>query len=165
MDSTASTWLHIAEVRKFLSAVISNLLARADKHDASKLVDPEKEIFDTYTPLLRNSTYGSEEYNSFLAGMKPALDHHYKHNSHHPEFYAYDYFLGTINPEFVANGSAVRSMSLLDLIEMLCDWKAATLRHTDGDLLKSVEINQKRFGYSDELKSILLATIVELNLA
>ena len=50
-------------------------------------------------------------------------------------------------------------MNLIDLIEMLCDWKSASLRHNDGDVLKSIKINQKRFGYSDELKTILLNTI------
>ena len=50
-------------------------------------------------------------------------------------------------------------MNLIDVIEMLCDWKAATMRHADGDIKKSIEINQKRFGYSDELKAILLNTI------
>jgi hypothetical protein len=42
---------------------------------------------------------------------------------------------------------------------MLCDWKAATLRHDDGDIRRSIEINQERFGYSDELKQILINTL------
>ena len=53
-------------------------------------------------------------------------------------------------PELGING-----MCLIDLLEMLCDWKAATLRHKDGDLRRSIDINQKRFGYSDEMKAIL----------
>ncbi len=72
--------------------------------------------------------------------MGKGLEHHYGNNSHHPEFYE--------------NG--IKGMNLIDLVEMLCDWKAATLRHINGDLLKSIEQNQKRFNYSDELKQILL---------
>lgn len=53
-------------------------------------------------------------------------------------------------------------MSLLDILQMLCDWKAATMRHNDGDILRSIEINQKRFGYTDELKRILLNTVREM---
>ena len=53
----------------------------------------------------------------------------------------------------------VSQMNLIDIVEMLCDWKAATLRHADGDIRKSIEINQKRFGYSDELKQLLINTI------
>ena len=54
-------------------------------------------------------------------------------------------------------------MNLLDIVEMLCDWKAATMRHNDGNLSKSIEINQERYGYSDELKSIFIKTARELD--
>jgi hypothetical protein len=46
-------------------------------------------------------------------------------------------------------------MSLICLMEMLCDWIAATKRTKNSNILKSIEENQKRFGYSDELKDIL----------
>jgi len=52
-------------------------------------------------------------------------------------------------------------MNLIDLCEMISDWKGATLRHNDGDILKSIELNQKRFSYSDELKQILINTVNE----
>jgi hypothetical protein len=45
---------------------------------------------------------------------------------------------------------------------MIVDWKAASERHADGDILRSIEINQSRFGYSDELKQILVNTVHEL---
>jgi hypothetical protein len=54
--------------------------------------------------------------------------------------------------------SPLEQMTLVDLMEMLCDWKAATLRHADGDIMKSVNQNQERFGYSDELRMILANT-------
>jgi len=75
--------------------------------------------------------------------MKEALKHHYDFNRHHPEHFV--------------NG--IKDMTLIDLCEMLSDWKAASLRHNDGDINKSIEINQSRFGYSDELKQIFLNTI------
>lgn len=144
--SKEETSKHIARVRKLMSRAVSTLVVRAVQHDASKLKSPEAEIFEEYTPKLAGCTYGSEEYKGFLAAMKPALDHHYAHNSHHPEHWP--------------NG--IKDMSLLDLLEMVCDWKAATERHNDGSILKSIEINQKRFGYSDELKAIFLNTVKEL---
>ena len=55
-------------------------------------------------------------------------------------------------------------MNLIDLIEMLLDWKAATLRHENGDIIKSINQNQTRFKYSDEIKQILLNTIIYLGL-
>lgn len=148
-DSRPDTWQHISRVRELLGDVAKRVIERADAHDRSKLAEPELSIFNEFTPKLRDSTYGSEEYKGFLASMGEGLRHHYEHNSHHPEHYE----------------DGIQAMSLLDLIEMVCDWKAATERHADGDLLRSIEQNQERFGYSDELKSILLATVKELGLA
>lgn len=141
-DSRPDTLAHISQVQLNLADCIILLSRRQQEHDRSKLEEPEKSVFDEMTPKLKGSTYGSEEYKGFLAVMKTALDHHYAHNSHHPEHYP----------------DGIRGMCLLDIIEMLADWKAATMRHADGDLAKSIEINQKRFGYSDELKTILSNT-------
>ncbi len=143
IDSRPATYEHIQTVQRLLNNQIRDLVGRSERHDQSKLVSPEVEVFDEFTPKLAGSTYGSDEYKSFLAGMKPALDHHYAANSHHPEHYS----------------EGIRGMTLLDVLEMLCDWKAATMRHNDGDIRKSIEINQKRFGYSDELKQILSNTV------
>lgn len=142
-DSRPATHDHIAKVRKFLDRVMDDLARRRGEHDRSKLASPEVEVFDEYTPKLKGTTYGSDEYRSYLAGMKVALDHHYAANDHHPEHY----------PE------GIRGMNLVALVEMFCDWKAATLRHADGDIRKSIEVNQGRYGYSDELKQILLNTV------
>jgi hypothetical protein len=49
-------------------------------------------------------------------------------------------------------------MTLVDLIEMLADWKAATERHDDGDLAKSLEVQRERFRLSDQLVAILRNT-------
>lgn len=162
MDSRIETYKHIQAVQRLMSRVLNCLLERLNVHDQSKLVSPEVEVFDEFTPKLAGSTYGSDEYKSYLSAMKPALDHHYAVNSHHPEYHALSGSGVGIDPELLTNGVAIRSMSLLDILEMLVDWKAATLRHNDGDIRRSIEINQKRFGYSDELKQILLNTLPEI---
>ncbi len=46
-------------------------------------------------------------------------------------------------------------MNLIDLVEMLCDWKAASMRHHDGNIRRSIEINGDRFGLSPQLVRIL----------
>jgi len=144
-DSKHDTIEHMLTVAKYISTIITMLSVRIKRHDKSKLESPEKEIFDIYTPKLKNTTYGSSEYKKNLKEMKVALDHHYSDtdNTHHPEHFK--------------NG--IRDMNLVDLIEMLCDWKAATLRHADGDILKSIEVNQKRFKYSNDIKQILINTV------
>lgn len=149
MDSRPETYKHIQAVQSYLGDAIRNLMQRSERHDQSKLVSPEVEIFDEYTPKLASSDYMSDEYKANLAGMKPALDHHYLVNDHHPEHFP----------------NRMAGMSLHALLEMICDWKAATQRHAHGDIRASIEMNQKRFGYSDELKQILLNTVDEMDLA
>ena len=146
MNVEAQTLRHILRVRSLIGQVVRELTRRQDAHDLSKLESPEAEVFEEFTKRLAGSTYGSEEYKGFLAAMKPALDHHYAHNRHHPEHFA----------------DGVRGMNLIDLTEMLLDWKAAGERHDNGCILRSIEINQKRFGYSDELKAIFLNTAAAL---
>lgn len=145
-DSKEDTQKHIDRVAKLLFHFCKNLEARGDFHDATKLLAPEKETFDEMTPKLKDSTYGSDEYKGFLAKMKPALDHHYANNRHHPEHHK--------------NG--VNDMDLFDLVEMLCDWKAASERHANGDIGKSLDVNAKRFGINEQLASILRNTIPAL---
>lgn len=142
-ENKFKTMRHIETVRNYLNAVIRVLMTRAEHHDQSKLEPPEVQIFEEYTPKLHDCTYGSDEYRAFLAEMKPAIDHHNEANRHHPEHFV--------------NG--IRGMNLIDLLEMLCDWKSATMRHNNGDILKSLEINAKRFGYGTELYHILLNTV------
>ena len=144
-ESIKKTKEHINRVRHFISIMREELLQRGKNHDKSKLSPEELDIFAAYTPKLKDSTYGSEEYKKFLKEMKPALDHHYAdiNNRHHPEHFA--------------NG--ILGMNLIDIIELICDWRAATERHKTGDIRKSITINQERFGYSDELKQILLNTV------
>ncbi len=59
-------------------------------------------------------------------------------------------------------GSGINGMSLLDLIEMLCDWKAAGERHADGSMERSLTINRERFKISPQLQSILENTAREM---
>lgn len=146
-DSRIDTLLHIKRVSELLNCFAKELIERGDVHDDSKLVSPEKELFDELTPLLSSLTYGSPEYQESLDRLKVALDHHYANNSHHPQHYE--------------NG--VNGMDLLDLVEMFFDWKAATERTKDGDIRKSVEINSTRFNISPQLVNIFNNTITNYN--
>ena len=49
-------------------------------------------------------------------------------------------------------------MTLIDLLEMFCDWKASSLRQNDGNLLKSIEVNADRFNIDNQLKQIFMNT-------
>lgn len=315
-DSTASTLEHKKTVTKYINLIIHELINRAEKHDDTKLEEPEKSLFDTYTPKLAECEYNSEEYKSFLEGLKPALDHHYARSRHHPEYEEYNllewrdikgyegvysvsnygdiknlitdkklksyitpkgylrlqlqyqgipknYLVHKLvaehfienpdnkpqvnhkdcnkqnnyvgNLEWVTNGenqihayetglqeikyivhciehnittfgctamerelkklgytkaresgvlacindkashhmnlhfdgyllkdyqrSSLSNMNIIDLVEMLCDWKAASLRQHNGNILKSIEQNAERFGYGKEISSVFINTI------
>lgn len=134
---------HITRVQYYLCQFKQVLTLRGQVHDRSKLRESELSYFEKYAPKLKGCTYGSDEYKQFLKEMRPALDMHYKRNRHHPEHF----------------DNGVAGMNLIDLCEMFCDWIAAGEQHEDGgNIYRSIEINQKRFGYSDEVKSILLNT-------
>jgi len=124
------TMRHIERVRNLLNCMATELLRRGELHDQSKLATPEVELFAEYTDKLRDVTYGSAQYEEFRQALGPALEHHYANNRHHPEHHK--------------NGIA--DMNLVDLLEMLCDWKAASERHNDGNIRKSIEHNADRFG-------------------
>ena len=55
-------------------------------------------------------------------------------------------------------------MSLLDQIEMLCDWAASVHRHADGDLKVSINKNADRFEYGEFYKKTLDNTAMEAGL-
>ncbi len=330
-DSRLDNYEHIIEVQRNMILVISQLMERMVEHDQSKLVPPERELFDVYTGRLRTLDYGTPEYEASLRMLGPALAHHYACNSHHPEYgyreerwlavdgytglyeisdfgrvrsitrqvqrqgnqgsltvhgqmlslqptpkgyyrvslsrdgrprnymvhrlvaaafhanpadkpevnhkdgdktnnyyknlewvtesqnllHAYEnglregsakYFVHCVELDIVTLGVAkmetalrergypkasaagvynamdregkhldltfigypieegspqcmMRRMTLVDLIELLCDWKAATMRHSTGNIRESIEKNQRRFGYSDALKQIFLNTV------
>lgn len=141
-DSRQETELHIEMVRMYMNTVMMELKQRADLHDLSKLLPPEKEAFDRLTPRLKDLEYGSDEYHQSLSELKVALEHHYKHNSHHPQHYE----------------DGLYGFDLFDLVEMFCDWMAATARTKDGTMEKSLEINRVRFGMSEQLVAIFKNT-------
>lgn len=141
-DSRPETRAHQARVYALGEPLAAQLESRLARHDETKLMSPEVEVFDEFTPKLRDSTYGSPEYMGYLAAMEPALKHHYAVNRHHPE----------------CHERGVLGMNLVDLIEMLVDWRAATERHADGSLDASLEFQRKRFGIPDVLMQILWNT-------
>lgn len=138
-DSRVDTLLHSQRVGELMVQMVKEVLDRSTCHDRSKTESPEVEVFDEFTPKLKNTTYGSPEYKEYLAAMGVGLRHHYANNAHHPEFHE--------------NG--VNGMTLVDVMEMLADWKATTEREVNGSLARGWEMRQKRFGLSEQLMAIL----------
>lgn len=144
-DSMQDSLDHIGAVKLNMVEIIRNITARAIEHDASKLQSPEKEMYDEYTPKLKELTYATPEYMEMLNKMGPALQHHYQNNDHHPQ------------------NTSIMGMNLLSMLEMLADWKAAASRYKDPtSLLESLEINVERFSIPRSVYVILKNTIKEL---
>lgn len=146
-DVMRETVNHVRRVADLMLDAIVSLQRRAVHHDDSKFSPEEFETFARETPALRGLTYGSPEYKDALARLGPALAHHYKSNRHHPEYHT----------------SGIAQMDLIDLIEMLADWKAATERHADGSLSRSIVQNAKRFGYDNAMMMLLGRTAFNLD--
>lgn len=132
------TMRHIERVRNLLNSIAVDLLRRGEKHDQSKLQEPEASAFAEMTEKLAATTYGSEEYFKNKKIIDGAIQHHYANNRHHPEHHK----------------DGVNDMDLIDCMEMMCDWKAASERHNDGNIKKSIEHNADRFGMSPQLVTI-----------
>lgn len=148
-DSRPDTRQHIARVQWFIEAAIFNLRTRAVQHDRSKLQEPELEGWDIGTPKLASLTYGTDEYRESLRELKPTIEHHYAHNDHHPEYHE----------------DGVAGMSLTSLIEMLCDWRAASERTAQTkSFAEGLDHNFERFGIEPQLASIIRNTVQELGL-
>lgn len=148
-DSTSDTIEHIGKVQDLLESVVIKLEFRSAEHDASKLEEPEKSMFDEYNKprikeIEKKYGYGSDEYKEVLKNMGEALLHHYEANRHHPEHF----------------DNGVNGMTLIDVIEMLCDWKASSVQ--SGSPL-NLEKNKERFKVSDQLFEIFKNTVKEFD--
>jgi len=137
------TTKHKIIVFYYLLIFCIKLLYRGMVHDLSKYSLYETKYFAEVISLLRGCSYGSVVYKESLHYIKPAIEHHYKKSKHHPEHWE--------------NG--INDMSLLDIVEMVYDWKAATKRHNDGNIERSLNINKSRFNLSDDISDVLKNTV------
>lgn len=143
LQSDLETIRHIDEVRQNIRVIISDLVSRARDHDLSKLQAPEREIFGEHFQELATVEYGSDKYKELLERVKPAIEHHYSKNSHHPEHFK----------------TGVNEFTLVDLVEMLADWVAATKRNKNGNINRSLEINAEKYQLPEMLVNILENTV------
>lgn len=135
------TMRHMERVRNLLNDVVIEFLHRGRLHDQSKLAPPEVEAMAKNTDKLNGLTYGKKDYADNLEkeDLKAALAHHYANNRHHPQHFK--------------NG--VNGMNLIDLLEMLCDWKAASERHNNGNIRTSLAENIARYDIEQQLAKII----------
>ena len=127
---------HIDLVNSLIKKLCIELKKAGSKHDASKLQEPEKKYFNEAGKY----QYGTKEYFDSLERLRPAINHHYQANSHHPEHHK----------------DGVSGMTLIDLVEMYCDWRVRA--KNECEFLLNLEICQERFNVSDQIVEIFKNT-------
>lgn len=150
-DSGQITIAHVARVRELLGSFCVELHRRGEVHDASKFDPIEKGPLDELQALIEKEgyvPYGTEESGQQTALLGPMLEHHYAHNSHHPEHYG---------------AAGIAGMDLFDLVEMFVDWKAASERGQESAMNLSYSI--EKYGIEPQLASILRNTADRLGWA
>lgn len=143
MSFTEDTQNHICDVRNIIELFQRELRNRAISHDYSKLSDEEFPIFKEVLDNSKSAKYGTPEYDAVKKKLLPALEHHYKENRHHPEHFI----------------DGIDGMNLVDVLEMLADWTAATQRHKDDNIMNSIKINAKKYHINPQLENILINTV------
>ena len=134
---------HISRVRKHINTFVQLLLKRAINHDKSKLEEPELSWWKEMDKEPRYP-YGSEEYKQKIKRWDKAFKHHYKYNRHHPEHYEY----------------GVSEMTLVDIVEMMCDWLGYKDTITISEALKVCDEQMKRYDISDDIRQIIFNTLL-----
>lgn len=166
-DSKKDVMIHIKKIRDLLTKIIIDLEERSVNHDKSKLEDFEKSCYDKYIPLIKKAKFGSDEYEDIKEKMGEGLKHHYENNRHHPEHFTNTvcskcgvrYYPDDINHKCGCGGTVIEKpdisqMTLIDLTEMLVDWVSVT-----SNIDESIETLQLKYGFRNELKSILKNTV------
>ncbi len=137
---------HIDAVARRLDLFSNALLERGKCHDASKLEEPEIKYEAWGSEKLKGLTYKSDAFNHICDIMWSGTEKHFANNKHHVQ----------------AHENGVLDMTLIDLIELLCDYKSASERYPDADVRMSIKANADKFNFGEPLKQILLNTLDEL---
>lgn len=134
---------HISRVRRHISTFIQLLIRRAENHDKSKLEEPELSWWKEMDKEPRYP-YGSEEYKQKIKRWNKVFKHHYQYNRHHPEHYEY----------------GVSEMTLIDIVEMMCDWLGYKDTTTVTEALKVCDEQMARYDISEELRQVIFNTLL-----
>ena len=145
-DFLCDTILHITEVQENLEIISSQLRQRGFAHDRTKFQELEFDAFVSTRTKFKKANYGTPEYQECVDAVKPAVGHHYENNRHHTGYWP----------------SGIKDMSLIDILEMLADWKAANRRSPDLDFTESIKRCVKKYEISEELEKIIRTTLKEL---
>jgi hypothetical protein len=130
-------------VRKNTQTLVNKLQERALLHDISKLQDKEFDGFVELDVERENWELGSKEYEN-ISKTNKAIALHHSRNAHHPEYH-----------------KELEDMSLLDLVEMVIDWKSAAETYSN-DSQKSLEYGLSKHKWSEKHEWLIRLIAKEL---
>lgn len=133
---------HISLVRQHIQTFIQLLTRRALHHDESKLKEPELTWWKQIDKEPKYP-YGSPEYNAKMSRWSKLFQYHYAHNRHHPEHYQF----------------GVRDMTLIDMIEMLCDWLGYKDNLSISEAFQICETQMQRYDMSEDIRHLIFNTL------
>jgi len=146
LDFLCDTIVHVSEVAENLEICASNLRQRGHAHDRTKFQPMEFDAFVSTREKLKRAKFGAPEQQECVDTIRQAVDHHHANNQHHVQYYS----------------DGIKDMSLLDILEMICDWRAATRRNSESRFKGFLEVAIKKYNISPELEKIIQTTLKEL---
>jgi hypothetical protein len=139
---------HQQKVVEWMNVAVMELIERMVNHDLSKFSSSEKDFYidPVYELNTQEVSYGSDRYKELIKQMGDGWKHHKQVNDHHPEHFGEKPF---------------DQMNLFQLLEMCCDWIAASERRNNDPTLPLAhyEDEQDEQGMSKQLALILKHTI------
>ena len=139
---------HRYDVGKSLSVLIKALIDRASEHDLDKfhpeVVDKHCEMFEDFQKT--KPDYGTPGYDEVKDRFEDIIKRHYQASRHHPEHFE----------------RGIDGMNLVDMMEMVCDWVAATPK--DQDVFDAVGLNCSKYGIDEQLMVLIVRTIIDFRL-
>ena len=139
---------HISWVQRAMITIADELRDRSLRHDRSKFNEDELRGYLRFEEMPEGLTYGFDEYKAAMSKIMKdnnCFELHSKRNNHHPEFY-----------------DDIRSMRLLPIIEMVCDWAGAHLAYGNKSTWhQSVRDNTERYGF-DHIRLWIILEVADL---
>jgi len=143
MEVLTDTLRHMSEVAEKLAEIRADLELRGISHDRSKLTEIEFDAFVLSRPKFKKANYGSKEYDECVEMIRPAVDHHHSTNRHHTSFHK----------------EGFADMNLLDILEMLADWVAASRRSPNLTFKESLPTAFKRYSIPKNMQRHIMLTL------
>jgi len=146
LEVLADLLIHISEVKENIASIRNDLEKRGIAHDRSKFETFEFDSFAKTRQKFKTVDFGTKEYQECVDEIKPAIDHHYAANRHHTAYHF--------------NG--FNDMNLIDILEMLADWKAASRRSPGLRFVDSLPGAYRKYDIPENMQKHIESTLTYL---